>query len=71
MEKQEIEKVEKYLKKLFQRDNVEVRKLPNKNDTAEVYLGDEFIATLYRDDEDGELCYQFQMSILDFDLEDV
>ena len=69
MKKEEIEKVEAYLKKLFKREQLEVRKLPNKDDTAEVYLEDEFIATLYRDDEDGELCYQFQMSILDFDLE--
>ncbi len=69
MNKEEISKVEAYLKKLFQRENVEIRQLPNKSDTAEVYLGDEFIATLYRDEEDGELCYQFQMSILDFDLE--
>ena len=69
MKKEEIEKVEAYLRKLFKREKVEVRKLPNKDDTAEVYLDDEFIATLYRDEEDGELCYQFQMSILDFDLE--
>lgn len=69
MKKEEVEKVEAYLRKLFKREKVEVRKLPNKDDTAEVYLDDEFIATLYRDEEDGELCYQFQMSILDFDLE--
>lgn len=69
MKKEEILKVEAYLKKMFQRDNMEVRRLPNKDDTAEVYIGDEFIATLYRDEEDGELAYQFQMSILDYDLE--
>lgn len=68
MKKEEILKVEAYLKKLFQRETVEVRQLPNKDDTAEVYIEDEFIATLYRDEEDGELAYQFQMSILDFDL---
>lgn len=69
MKKDEILKVEAYLKKLFQRDTIEVRQLPNKDDTAEVYIEDEFIATLYRDEEDGELAYQFQMSILDFDLQ--
>ncbi|MEM7619717.1 MAG: DUF3126 family protein [Pseudomonadota bacterium] len=69
VKKEEMVKVEAYLKKLFQREGLEVRQLPNKNDTAEVYIEDEFIATLYRDEEDGELAYQFQMSILDFDLQ--
>ena len=35
---------------------------------AEVYIGDEFIGVLFRDDEEGETSYQFQMAILDFDL---
>jgi hypothetical protein len=44
---------------------------PQKDDSAEVYLGDEFIAVIYRDDEEGELSYNFQMAILDFDLEEM
>jgi hypothetical protein len=38
---------------------------------AEVFIGDEFIAPIYREEEDGEVSYQLQMAILDFDLEDV
>ena len=43
---------------------------PKIKDSAEIYIGDEFIGTLTREDEDGELCYQFQMAILEMDLED-
>jgi hypothetical protein len=41
---------------------------PNKKDSAEVMVGDEFIGVVSRDDEDGEVCYQFNMAILDIDL---
>ena len=63
MEKQELERVETYLKKLFQRENMELRQLPRRKGTAEVFLGDELIATVDRDEEDGDLSYQFQMTI--------
>lgn len=69
MTNEEVLKIENYLKKTFQLDTIEIRKLPKKDDTAEVYIADEFIGTMYRDDEDGDLSYQFQMAILDFDLE--
>jgi hypothetical protein len=39
-----------------------------------VYIGkrdEDFLAVLYREDEDGEVSYQFQMAILDIDLEDI
>jgi hypothetical protein len=62
-------KVETYLKKTFCLDNVEVRLRPHKDDSADVYLGKEFIGVLFRDDEDGELSYSFQMAILEMDLE--
>jgi hypothetical protein len=47
-----------------------VRTRPRKNDSAEVYLNDEFLGVLSKDDEDGELCYHFAMTILDLDLEE-
>jgi hypothetical protein len=64
----EITKLENYLRKLFQLQSIEVRQRPNKDDSAEVYIGDEFIGIMFRDDDDGDLSYQFQMAILDFDL---
>lgn len=70
MTREEIIKIEKYLRNLFRLDTIEVRQRPNKDDSAEVYVGDEFIGVMFRDDDEGDLSYQFQMAILDFDLQD-
>ena len=45
-----------------------MKQRPRKDDSAEVYVGDEFIGVLFKDDEEGETSYQFQMAILDYDL---
>ena len=34
-----------------------------------MFVGEEFIGVIYRDDEDGELSYNFTMAILDDDLD--
>lgn len=70
MTREEILKLEKYLRNLFRLDIIEIRQRPNKDDSAEVYVGDEFVGVMFRDDDDGDLSYQFQMAILDFDLKD-
>lgn len=69
MQREEILRLESYLRKTFKLDLIEVRQRPAKDDSAEVYIGDEFIGILFKDDEDDDLSYQFQMAILDFDLQ--
>lgn len=64
----ELNRIQSYLRKTFKNDEIEVRARPKKKDSAEVYIGDEFVGVMYRDEEDGELSYQFQMAILEFDL---
>ena len=71
MTQEEISKLTTFLRRKFNLPSISVRRRPQKDDSAEVYLGDEFIAVIYRDDEEGELSYNFQMAILDFDLEDL
>lgn len=70
MKKEELARLEAYLRKTFGTKNLTVRARPKKNDSAEVYIGDDFTAVLYREDEDGEVSYQFHMAILDMDLEE-
>ncbi len=65
----EIRKLEAYLKRKFQLPSIEVRQRARKEDSAELFIGDEFIGVIYRDDEDGEVSYNFSMAILDIDLE--
>ncbi|TMJ36068.1 MAG: DUF3126 family protein [Alphaproteobacteria bacterium] len=69
MQPDEIKKLTQFFRAKFQLGNIEVRRRPQKDDSAEVYIGDEFIGVIFRDDEDGELSYNFNMAILDFDLE--
>ena len=70
MNPNELSQIQTYLRKTFKNDEIEVRARPKKKDSAEVYIGDEFIGVMYRDEEDGELSYQFQMAILDIDLDE-
>jgi hypothetical protein len=71
MDKEELARLQTYLRKTFGTPKLEVRARPKKMDSAEVFIGDEFIAVLFREDEDGEISYQFQMAILDLDLAEV
>jgi hypothetical protein len=66
---QEVKKLDAYLKRLFGNPRVRVVPRPKKDDSAEVYVGEEFIGVLFVDDEDDERSYNFQMAILGSDLE--
>lgn len=68
MTKDELTQLEKYLRKTFKSDTIEVRARPKKKDSSEVYIDDEFVGVLYRDEDEGEVSYQFQMAILEIDL---
>ncbi len=64
----ELKKIETYLRRLFGNDTIKVKARPKKDDSAEVFIGEEFVGVIYRDDEDEELSYNFQMAILEMDL---
>jgi hypothetical protein len=68
---QEIKKLDTYLKRQFNNPNIRVVPRPKKDDSAEVYIGDEFIGVLFVDDEDDDKSYNFSMAILETDLEQV
>lgn len=70
MTKDEIARLEAYLRKTFGAASLEIRPQPKKSDMVEVFINNEFVATLYKIEEDGETEYQFQMAILEMDLED-
>jgi hypothetical protein len=68
MTKEKCNKVEIFLRKTFRLDAIKLKPLPKKDDTLEVYIDNEFTGLIYRDDEEGEVSYSFQMAILDYDL---
>lgn len=67
MKPDEIKKLDAYLKRTLN-PAIAVKARPRKNNSAEVYVGDEFIGVIFRDDEDGDLSYNFSMAILSEDL---
>ena len=69
MDVQEVKKLDAYLKRLFNNPRIRVVPRPKKEDSAEVYIGEEFIGVLFVDDEDEDKSYNFQMAILETDLE--
>ena len=66
---QEVRKLDAYLKRVFGNPKIRVVPRPKKDDSAEVYIGEEFIGVLFVDDEDDDKSYNFQMAILGTDLE--
>jgi len=65
----EMRKLEAYFRRSFKGADLQVRAMPRKSDSAEVYLNDEFVGLISKDTEEGELSYHFTMTILDIDLE--
>ena len=67
MNRTEIWRVEKYLRNLFRLDTITL--VPrNKDDSVEVHIGGEFIGVIFKDTEEGETSYAFNMAILEMDL---
>jgi hypothetical protein len=63
----EIRLIETHLRRTFGADKIALKARPKQKDSAEVYIGDEFIGVVYQDeDEDGS--FMFEMAILSEDL---
>ena len=62
-------KLERYLRRTFANHSLRVVARPKKTDSAEVYVGEEFIGVLFVDDEDEDRSFNFSMAILESDLE--
>lgn len=67
MEREETQRLEKYLKEKLH-PGLALKPRERTDDSVEVYLGAEFIAVIYKDVDEGETAYQFQMTILEEDL---
>ena len=65
-----LKNIENFFKQKFNNKKIKIEGRANKNDSAEVLINDEFIGVIFEDNEDGEMCYQFNMTILSEDLED-
>lgn len=65
---EELVKIQAYMRSKFDNGNIAVRPRSQTSDSIEVLINGEFIGLVYKDAEDGDVSYDFNMSILDFDL---
>ena len=70
MDRKILKKIENFFKQKFNNKKIKIEGRSNKDDSADVLIEDEFIGVLFEDNEDGDMCYQFNMTILSEDLED-
>jgi Protein of unknown function (DUF3126) len=68
---QDIGKVEGHIRQKLGSTTLRVVPRPKKKDSADVLLGEEFIGVLFVDEEKGKRSYNFEMAILELDLEGV
>ncbi len=64
----EIVRVQQYLRDTFGNDGLRLVARKPADGTAEVFVADEFIGVIFRDDDEGEVSYAFNMAILYEDL---
>lgn len=67
-ERAEITKLQTYLQQKFGQPSLALRDRKTA-DSLEVLLNGEFLGVIYKDNEDGEVSYDFNMAILDIDLD--
>lgn len=61
-------RVQAYLQSKFNNNMFRLVRRPQAPDSVEVFLGDEFIGVVYKDDDEGELSFSFTMCMLEEDL---
>jgi hypothetical protein len=65
----DVKRIETHLRRTFANKTIALKARPKQKDSAEVFIGEEFIGVVYQDeDEDGS--FMFEMAILGEDLED-
>lgn len=68
MNDKDIKRVETHLKRSFANAQISVRARPKQKDSAEVYIGEEFVGVVF-EDEDEAGSFMFEMAILSEDLD--
>jgi hypothetical protein len=68
MNRSDIARVEAYLRKTLGTDLIHIEAPKSGNGPVEVRAGREFLGTVHRDEEDGEVSYSLHLTILEEDL---
>jgi Protein of unknown function (DUF3126) len=64
----ELAAVQAHLRRLLGNDRIALSTPKRKNASVELFVGTEFVGTVHRDAEDGEVSYSVQIVVLAEDL---
>ena len=68
MKPSDIARVEAYLRTTLASNRIRIEVPKTRGASVEVRAGDEFLGTLHRDEDDGEVSYSLHITILEEDL---
>ena len=68
MKPTDIARVEAYLRTTLGSDRINIAAPKSRSASVEVRAGQEFLGTLHRDEEDGEVSFSLHITILEDDL---
>lgn len=68
---EEISQLQAYMTSKFKNTGFALMIREKAKDSVEVMLNGEFIGLLYKDDEDGDVSYDFNMAILGIDIDGI
>ena len=66
---EEMNKIQQYLRQLFWNPDINIHAGSAKDSPAEVYIGKEFVGVIYKNNDEGEISFDWNMSILNEDIE--
>ena len=64
----ELAAVQAHLRRLLGNERITLSTPKRKNASVELFVGSEFVGTVHRDAEDGEVSYSVQIVVLSEDL---
>jgi hypothetical protein len=67
---EEMVKLKNFIERKFKSSGIAMKKRERADDSIEVMINGEFIGLIYKDQDDGETSYDFNIAILDIDLQD-
>ncbi len=65
----EVQKLQKFLQTRLN-NKITLKARAKVDDSVELLLDDEYMGTVYKDEEDGDVAYNINLSVLSIDLED-
>ena len=69
MKREEINKLQIYLRSTFKNNNISIVPRADKSEkSAEFQINNEFFGIVFKDTEEGETTYHLEMSIIEEDL---